>query len=35
VRAVPDVEVSVRVVGVANVTVVAPDEFAEYVRSCA
>ena len=33
VRAVPDVEVRVSVVGVANVTDVGPDEFDAYVRS--
>jgi len=35
VRAVPDVEVSVSVAGVAKLTVVAPEEFAEYVPSLA
>ena len=35
VRAVPDVEVRVRVAGVAKVTVVDPEEFAAYVPSLA
>ena len=34
-RAVPDVEVSVSVAGLANVTDVGPDEFAAYVPSLA
>ena len=34
-RAVPEVEVRVRVAGVAKVTVVDPDEFAAYVPSLA